>query len=248
MALSSAAILGLAGVASGLFSGIGNFGSSAYSSKKAFKYAIQAMNHQYNLTRQLNQNAYQDTTYSMRQAGINPMLAITQGVNGLSAGSGISTPVSDPKLGDSAFGAYQDYKRLKNETELKDSQKEVNDSTIASNSANARSSREQSDFIRTQKEILSRFGSAKAELENLKILQDIQNSKDLTKAQINNLHLTGQASITSAKSSYINATQGSAYRDLSDKVINPLSKSKTFKKIKNYAKSLDDFVSEKLLH
>ncbi len=181
--LSSLASLGLPSLAV-------NFGSSAYSARKAYKYQKKLMNHQYNLTRQLNQNAYQDTTYSMRQAGINPMLAITQGINNLSAGSGGSVGVSAPQF-DLASSAL-DYLAYKNNKKATESQVDVNNSAIKLNDYLSDKAHAESAYTTEQNRQLQDYGPLRAQAEiaqinagTAKVLNDMKNQNLLTNSQVN---------------------------------------------------------------
>lgn len=214
--------------------GLGAIGS-AYAAKKAYKYQSALMDKQYNLTRQLNQNAYQDTTSSMRAAGINPMLAITQGINGLSAGSGGSVSVDNPA--NAAMSSASTALEMRNAKKLADSQLEVNDSQYHLNSANERAIREQGENTRIQNWLLDKFGAAKQQAEIAQVLNNMKNQDKLTNAQVNNLLITASSSAKSAQANYINATQGNAWRtgvDVSKKFIKSLPKNK----VTNYLNSL----------
>lgn len=174
----------------GLSAGL-NFLSSRASAKQTYEYSRLLNEQQYQhqmalsnygmqLSRELNRNAYQDTTFSMRQAGINPMLAITNGVNGMTVSGGSASssvmPTPDMSLGESIASAF-DFKRLKNETNL-------NKSTIEKTN-------EETANVKEQNRLLEKYGSKEQEARikgivanNAKILQDIKNSIALTKSQI----------------------------------------------------------------
>lgn len=149
-------------VASSLIGAVG----SAYAAKKAYKYQSKLMEKQYGLTRSLNQNAYQDTTFSMRQSGINPMLAITNGVNGLSAGSGGSVNVQNPV--EAGINTAYSRSAIKNERMLAESN---------SNSANATASnlKANEDYTRDQNEQFNKWNPEIQKAYVDKIKADISN-------------------------------------------------------------------------
>ncbi|WGL31136.1 DNA pilot protein [Dipodfec virus UOA04_Rod_742] len=174
--------------------GLGSFGinsaSSSRAAKKAYKYNSRLMDKQFNLTRQLNQHAYLDTTNSMREAGINPMLAISNGVNGLSAGSGGSVGVTPAQVEDGASSAMA-YKSLKNETELKDSQKHLNNSAESLNNYLGDKAHEESALAREQTKLTIDYGAQEAEERikqikagTRKIENDIQNNTKLANSAV----------------------------------------------------------------
>lgn len=162
-----------------------NFVSSAMSNKKAYKYQSQLMNQQYNLQRQLNQNAYQDTTYSMRQAGINPMLAIMNGAQGGSA-SGVGFNSTGMDLGSGVNTALAK-KQLDNETN-------VAKSTEKLNTSNSAKSEKELELVKEELKQLKEFGPImkKAEIgavtaNTAKTYQDTVNSIGITGSTIKNL-------------------------------------------------------------
>lgn len=177
-------LLGI-GVANSVLSGI----SSAISNKSSYKYASRLQQQQYELQRQLNQNAYQDTTYSMRQAGINPALAIMNGASGGSAGTaGFNASSPDLQSGVSTALAA---KQLKNETELKDSQMDVNKALEVKTNYEGDLAHWNSAFAREQAQLLQDYGATQklAEIENIltntaKAKQDMANSVRLTESQV----------------------------------------------------------------
>lgn len=122
MAISAGALIGASAIG-GLISGGSSFASGAMNSAKAYKQNMAMMAMQYAYQRALNRTAYQDTTYSMRKAGINPMLAITNGASGGSV-SGTSVSQAPPSSIDmdlvsaisSAKQLSNDSKRVTNET------------------------------------------------------------------------------------------------------------------------------------
>lgn len=67
---------------------LGLFGSN--SAKKSFEYSKALQQHQYELERQSRQTAFQDTRYSLEQAGYNPLLATGQQASSLPVGNTMS--------------------------------------------------------------------------------------------------------------------------------------------------------------
>lgn len=83
MALTELASLGL--IAGGL--GVLGGGTSALSSLANYKYAKNLQSHQYKLNQQALRSQYQNTRYSLTQAGYNPLLAVGANAQGFSANS-----------------------------------------------------------------------------------------------------------------------------------------------------------------
>lgn len=65
------------------------------SARQSLESSIALQNHQYLLDREARKNSFQDTRYSLEQAGYNPLLAVGQQSNGGSYGATLS--VTDPK-------------------------------------------------------------------------------------------------------------------------------------------------------
>lgn len=179
--------LALAGVGLGtsVLSGV----SSAVSNKQSYKYATALQAQQYQNQRNLNRNAYQDATYSMRQAGLNPMLTIANGASGGSAGTA-GFNAQNPEL-ESGINTAMAAKQLKNETELKDSQKDLNNSAESLNNYLGDKAHYESALAREQTQLLQEYGplERQAQIEgilvnNAKVRQDMANSIRLTDSQI----------------------------------------------------------------
>lgn len=158
--------------------------NSAKAADRAFSYSKILQDRQYQYTRELNRNAYQDTTYSMRQAGINPMLAISNGVNSLSGPSGSVPSVTPADTGISSALAYLQYKR---EKKLAESTIDVNKNTSAKIASETK-------YNNLMTSIQEKFAPLKAlaEIDNIKAntaksLQDIKNSISSTAAYVSNL-------------------------------------------------------------
>lgn len=168
-------------------------GSSAVSGAMSYQSARQLQQQQaklnYNYTRKLNQNAYQDTMKSMRASGLNPMLAYQNGINGLSSSvSGASASI--PDLGSTLNSAMSN--RIASRQQK--SQEQLNNSAVDLNKASERKviyegdlAHENSAYINQQNRILNEFGSAKAGAEVMQILNSIKNQNRMTDAQINAL-------------------------------------------------------------
>lgn len=187
-------------VGSSALSALTNHGSSyrnfKYASalqKQAFDYQLQSQQRQYDLTRQLNQNAYQDTTQSMRNAGINPMLAISQGINGMTAGTG-SSPGAGSASSEASdlIASAAAWRQMKNETELKNSQTSLNKSQEDVNDYLKDKAHEEAAYTNEQTRQLMEYGPRvqEAQIKNIeantsKALTDALNSTKLTNSQIN---------------------------------------------------------------
>lgn len=166
MAVSAGLAAGAA--AAKIFNTWYNSNSAKKAAAASYAYNIASMNHQYQLTRELNRNAYQDTTYSMREAGINPMLAITQGINGLSAGAGANisqqAAQSDMDLS-SALALKNDRDRVENETEARKSQVSLNKSQENLNQYSADNQHEQAAYTNQQNRLLNTYGDQQQQLQ-----------------------------------------------------------------------------------
>ncbi len=194
------------GAGAGILQGGLSFVSSGHSAYKNFKYTSalqrQQADLQYNYTRRLNQNAYQDTVSSMRNAGINPMLAVSQGVNGLSSGSAAASFNSaDPDYAQAVNTALQ-YKQIKSSVDLNETQEDVNRSQEDLNQYLADVAHENAANINELTRQLQMFGplKEKALIENslantAKAIQEIKNSKALTQSMID---------VNSAQAKYTN--------------------------------------------
>ncbi len=165
--------------------------NSAKAADRAFSYSKILQDRQYQYTRELNRNAYQDTTYSMRQAGINPMLAISNGVNSLSGPSGSVPSVTPADTGISSALAYLQYKR---EKKLTDSTLDVNKTQARMNDYLGDKAHYESAMAREQTQLLQDYGPMLKHQEYLqsvantaKILNDIKNNNALTNAQVANI-------------------------------------------------------------
>lgn len=75
---------------------MGLFGTKGNSAASSFAYSKALQEHQYELERQSRQTAYQDTRYSLEQAGYNPMLAVGSQSGSLPVGNQMD--VTDPKI------------------------------------------------------------------------------------------------------------------------------------------------------
>lgn len=167
--------------------------TSADSSLQSYKYSRALQQHQYELNRQTRQTAYQDTRYSLEQAGYNPILAVGQQANGGAFGATLNA--QDPKT-----------ERLNNVLNSLS-----NYSQLRLNSANAYNQIMQGRLTNAQAYNLisqSRLNSAQTGLVNLQQnAQAIQNLHlpSYLKSQILYNNNTAQANMMNAQSNQINA-------------------------------------------
>lgn len=188
--------------------------NSAKAADRAFSYSKILQDRQYQYTRELNRNAYQDTTYSMRESGINPMLAFSNGVNSLSGPSGSAPSVTPADTGINTALSYLQYKR---EKKLTDSTLDVNKTQARMNDYLGDKAHYESAMAREQTQLLQDYGPMLKHQEYLqsvantaKSVQDIKNSVALTNAQIRNLNTNSakQAKETKAITTYRGANFG----------------------------------------
>lgn len=130
MAISAGGLMAASAVGA-LVSGASQFGSSYFNSARTYKQNAALMGLQYLYQRQLNKHAYQDTTYSMRQAGINPMLAINNGASSGSVGLNSTANPSNSSVDMDLLGAISTAKQLKNDTQRVDNETSMNKQNIA---------------------------------------------------------------------------------------------------------------------
>lgn len=188
MVWSGVAAAGIGALSSGISALFG--GNSA---AKQAKHQMNLMAYQNKLLRENNRNAYQDTVYSMREAGINPMLAIGNGVTNQSVGSGGSVSVPTP---DNPVSSALDYLSYKMQKKLNDSSVDVNKTQERLNDYLGDKAHEESAYTNELNRQIKEFGPLKqrAELEGIfantaKILSEINNSNKLTDVQLEGMKI-----------------------------------------------------------
>lgn len=111
-ALGSAAIGATGGIGGAVISAI----SARKSAKRAFKYSLQLQENQYRLNRRALREQYQNSRYSLEQAGYNPLLAVGSSAQGVSTGASQSPSenVDGSAVVNSALSAAQIKSQIKN--------------------------------------------------------------------------------------------------------------------------------------
>ena len=167
-------------------------GASAWSAKKSFKYNQRLIKMQQDWQERMSNTAHQREVADLRAAGLNPILSATGG-SGASFGSASapSMTVENPvEAGYSAMNAFQQHKLLKQEVATGKSQENLNDKNAHVSEAL---------WDKTQEEANNAYETGLNLMkERQKMDVDMDNSKQITKAQVDLMEKQGRAELINA--------------------------------------------------
>lgn len=187
MLFGSVAANALGSALGGLFSGAGSAAAgfmSAAAQRRQYEYQKQLVQQQMDFQERMSNTAHQREVKDLISAGLNPVLSAT--------GGGASTPVgSMAQLGEApevtGLNSALSFKRLKNETELRKSQEDLNSAQSFNQIASGNYTSEQMHQFTEWNPKIQKANLASIIANTSKALQDIENSKVITSAQAYNL-------------------------------------------------------------
>lgn len=234
-AIASAAgnvISGLFNAGSSALSAKQQFQNQSKLNKQTYQYNLKLQNHQnkfsqsmFDQSAKLASKAHQIEVADLRSAGLNPILSATGG-----SGASVVSPMSGGSAGMSGgsaqsvepgridlMNAFNSAKQVKNDTQRVKNETEMVEPTKNKTIADAKASQANADYTATQHEqfkkwnplnMLSQLAVLKSQVD--KNMQDIANSKDITKATVNKLKSEEKANNASA---YYNTHRALGFSD-----------------------------------
>lgn len=177
--------MALGSLLSGLGVGLASSAGSLMGSLLSYSQTKKLMQKQNDFTERMSNTAHTREVADLRNAGLNPILSVTGGSGASTPSSGTGAVIGND-LGSGVASAL-DFKRLQNETQLKDSQTHLNNSAVDLNRSQEWFNRAHASLVQEQARNESeRYNNIVA--ERASILQNIKNQTDIAKAQVRNLN------------------------------------------------------------
>lgn len=186
----------------GLFSGLGSFFGpigtlvgGAFDSASSENSAQSAVDQQMQNTRTLRQTAYQDTTQDLKAAGLNPMLAYSNG-----ATAAANPPLVNKGLqGAQQTSAQSSTENLRADTENKNASRELMEAQAAEIRSKIPLNTNSAENVGQQtKNLIANIDKIKAEINNIQMDSQLKGKQHITEVEKANL-LIDQQTLTQAE-------------------------------------------------